>query len=235
MPEFDFIKGFLETSFVDWEGQLVSVIFTGGCNFRCPYCQNEPLVLHPEKLPVYPLEKILAFWAAKKDWIDGVCLTGGEPTIHPDLEKLLKIFRAKNLKIKLDTNGSQPEILEKLIEEKLIDYLALDLKGPLDERYKKITGAAVDVKKIKKSLGIIKASGLAYEIRTTFVPGLVGEEELKDMLQDLKASAKFVVQNFRPKEALEVTFRKIKPYSAEELKQFAEIVRPLVRELTIRA
>lgn len=232
--DFPFIKGFLETSFIDWEGHLTSVIFTGGCNFACPYCQNAALVKNFEKIPGISFEKISDFLKPKKDWIDGICVTGGEPTLNPGLAELLKTLKDWGFKIKLDSNASKPKALENLMKDSLVDYLALDFKAPLDERYSRASGVKVDLEKIKKSLALAKNSGLPYELRTTCVPGLMAEPELKKMLPELKDCPKFVIQNFKPKEALDENYRKIKPFSPAQLEKLAEIVRPVVKKVVVR-
>ena len=125
------IKGFIPTSFLDWPGTICSVIFLGGCGFRCPACHNRNLVLEPRSLPDYPVEEILRSLDARGNWIDGITVTGGEPTIHKSLPNLLRIFRHRKLKIKLDTNGSNPEMLEALIDLRLVDAVSMDIKAPL--------------------------------------------------------------------------------------------------------
>ena len=125
------IKGFIKTSFLDWPGQVCSVVFLGGCGFRCRACHNPQLVLDPASLPDFPLEEIFQYLEQRAGWIDGVTVTGGEPTSDRHLPDLLKAFRLRRLKIKLDTNGSRPDVLEKLIANDLVDAVFMDVKAPL--------------------------------------------------------------------------------------------------------
>ena len=126
------IKGFLETSFVDWPGQVAAVVFLPRCNFRCPYCHNHGLVLHPEGLQSWSLEGILDHLDGYRDWVDGVCVSGGEPTIHPGLPDLLGALRDSGWATKIDTNGARPDVVAGLLDAGLLDALALDLKAPLE-------------------------------------------------------------------------------------------------------
>ena len=152
------IKGFIPTSFLDWPGNLCSVIFLGGCGFRCPACHNPKLVLEPGSLPDYPLREILRNLDARGNWIDGITVTGGEPTIHESLPNLLKFFRQRKLKIKLDTNGSNPSMLEALINRGLIDAVSMDIKAPLtSEEYSRAAGVRVNLAAIERKPGRLEA------------------------------------------------------------------------------
>src|SRR4030067_3759239 len=122
------IKGFLETSLSDWPGRLCSVLFLPHCNFRCPYCHNHSLVFHPDQYSSVLLKDIFARLHSFKGWIDGVCVTGGEPTLHPDLPLLIQEIKHNGFLVKLDTNGSNPEMLEKLIEKGEVDFISMDVK-----------------------------------------------------------------------------------------------------------
>lgn len=145
------IKGFIETSFIDWKGHLSSVIFTGGCNFRCPYCHNSDLVLRPNELEDIPLDYIIKRLKKFKKWVNHIVITGGEPTIHKGLLELIEEIKSLGFNIKLDTNGSNPEMLKELAKRDLLNYIAMDIKGPLD-RYSRWCGIEVDVEKIKKKV-----------------------------------------------------------------------------------
>ncbi|MFH1783821.1 MAG: anaerobic ribonucleoside-triphosphate reductase activating protein [bacterium] len=229
------IKGFLETSMINWEGMIVSVLYTSHCNFRCPYCQNPSLVLEPEQLETVPVAKIASFLIKKKGWVEGICLTGGEPCMFADLPDFLKKIRATGAKIKLDTNGAFPEMLEKLIDEKLVDYIAMDVKAPLDEeKYSKAAGGKVDIARIKKSIDIIRNSGLEYEFRTTVVPTIVDEDDIMEIAKYLKGSKKYALQNFSTKEVLEASFKKIKPYKREVLEDIVKKISPFFEKCMVR-
>lgn len=165
-----FIKD-AKISLIDYPGHIACTIFTGGCNLRCGYCYNEDLVLRPQEIPSFP--NIFDFLEKRRQIIDGVCLTGGEPLIHSDIELFLKKIKKMGLRIKIDTNGTYPDRLQNLL--KIIDYVAMDIKAPL-EKYKSITRTDVDIGRIKKSISLIKNSHVQHEFRTTAAPGLKEED-----------------------------------------------------------
>lgn len=201
------IKGFIPTSFLDWPGNLCSVVFLGGCGFRCPACHNPKLVLEPRSVPDFPLVEILRHLDARGNWIDGVTITGGEPTIHESLPNLLKIFRQRELKIKLDTNGSSPSMLEALISQGLIDAVSMDIKAPLTpEEYSRAAGVPVDLALIKRSLDILRHSKLEVIFRTTAIPGLVEEPQLERIGRALGNVKRYIVQAFRNVDTLRPDF-----------------------------
>lgn len=186
------IGGFEKQSLIDWQGKVAAVIFTKGCNFRCGYCHNPALVL-PElfhEAPDYDEDKILHFLEERKAWLDGVVITGGEPTLHHDLTSYIKKIKSLNLPVKLDTNGTNPEMLQSLIQEGLIDCVAMDIKTiPMKESYQKITGIPMEhmMEKIHQSISIIRKSSIEYEFRTTIIPGQHSETNigrLKEMFMD---------------------------------------------------
>jgi pyruvate formate lyase activating enzyme len=173
------LKGFLDVSFVDWPGKVAAVVFLPGCNFRCPYCHNRDLVLAPEALACVPVEGVLARLEELGGWVDGVCVTGGEPTLHPGLPALLALFRRRGLAVKLDTNGSRPETLAGLLAAGLVDAVALDLKAPLEAiPYRRNAGPGADPAAVGRSLELLAASGLGVEVRTTVHPALLSRPEV---------------------------------------------------------
>ncbi len=214
------IKGFLETSFLDWPGKLCSVIFFPRCNFRCPYCHNHPLVFHPEQFTAIPLEVIFARLRSLRDWIDGVCLTGGEPTLHAGLPLLIREVKRKRFLVKLDTNGSNPQMLEDLIEREAVDFISMDVKAPLDPfRYSRSTGISINLKPILESIEILKKGNVAYQFRMTVVPGLHQEEDMKTLGNQLRVGRRFVLQNFNPENPMDPSLRSIVPYEPNALKK----------------
>lgn len=216
------IRGFLETSFLDWDGKVASVIFLPGCNFRCPFCNNGLLVTEPAGLKKYLIEDIEVFLRERKDFIDGVVLSGGEPTLHPWLKELIVRLKELGLKIKLDTNGSHPEILSELItpNSELINYVAMDLKAPLTGKYDLACGVKVDLAKIRQSINLLLGGKVDYEFRTTVVPTIHDEEDIEEMAKEIKGAKKFVLQQFVPEISLDPAFRQIKAYSREEMLRF---------------
>jgi pyruvate formate lyase activating enzyme len=209
------IKGFLETSLIDWDGKLVSVIFLPGCNFRCPMCHNHQLVQEPDTIPKVEWGAVEAVLSRHAGWIDGVTVTGGEPTIHPELPSLLRWIKQLGLKAKLDTNGALPDVLRHLIDGGLVDYIAMDIKAALDERYSKAAGAKVDLKAIRASIELIMGSGVDYEFRTTVVPLYMRKADIKGIGAEIKGARKWALQQYQPKNAGADAVRRIWPYADE--------------------
>ena len=228
------IKGWQKTSLIDFSPYTASVIFTGGCNFRCPFCHNPELVLHFNAIEDIDEKEVLGYLELKKNWIDGVCITGGEPTIYPDLPEFISKIRKIGTRVKLDTNGSNPDMLKELIKKKLIDYIAMDIKSDLDN-YSKIAGVNVDITNIKQSINLIRNSGIDHEFRTTVIPGLVGKKEVFKIGKLLKGSKKYVIQNFRgTKPVIGKELQGLKSYSKEELGDMKEIVKDYFDDVEIR-
>ncbi len=222
------IKGFLETSFLDWSGKLCSVIFLPRCNFRCPYCHNHPLVFHPERYAVIPLEVILPRLHSLRNWIDGVCLTGGEPTLHADLPLLIREVKRRRFLVKLDTNGSNPQMLEDLIEEGAVDFVSMDVKAPLDPfRYSRSTGIHINLKPILESIEILKRGNVEYQFRMTVVPGLHQEEDMKTLADQLRVGQRFILQNFNPENPLDPSLKSIVPYDPKALRKIEREVQEM--------
>jgi pyruvate formate lyase activating enzyme len=234
------IKGFMETSFLDWPGQVCSVLFLPYCNLRCPYCHNHQLILKPDALETFSLESVLQRLTPLRDWIEGFCITGGEPTIHRSLPSLLENIRESGFKTKLDTNGTQPEILEHLISEHLLDHVAMDLKAPLnDAAYEHCAGVFVPAEIITKSIEVLARSGMSSTFRCTVTPTLLGEEDVCLLAENLRdilsrhfagpgASPGLILQNFNPADPLEAELRAVKPFPPEILARMqAEVDRIL--------
>jgi pyruvate formate lyase activating enzyme len=212
------LKGLQKMSLIDYPAKIVSTIFLDGCNFRCPYCQNPDLIKNPDKLPNIKEEELLKFLESRKKWIDGVCITGGEPTTHKDLPKLIKKIKNLNLLVKLDTNGSNPKMLEELIKRKLVDYVAMDIKAPL-EKYDKAAKVKINKKNIRKSVGLIIDSGIDYEMRSTILPELHSKEDIIKIAKWLKGAKRYFLQQFRAKVTLDPKFKKCKPFTQEEMEE----------------
>jgi pyruvate formate lyase activating enzyme len=232
------IKGFIKTSLIDWDGKVTSVIFLPKCNFRCPFCHNHELVLNPEKYNSVSLEEIDSFLLENRDFIDGVVITGGEPTVHVDLPELCKHFKKLGLMVKLDTNGSNPEMLKHLIDQNLVDYVAMDIKAPLSNATKYLNSIGLknaDLDNVKKSMEILKKSNVDYEFRTTVVPSLHTAKDIVEISKEIGSKSKLVLQNFNSQSTLDTRFNKIKPYEREELEKMAEAARRYVSEVKIRA
>ena len=228
------IKGFTRNTLLDWDGKIASIIFLPGCNFRCPYCHASVLVNDGQALPAVPFEDVQAYIEKNRGWIDGVVISGGEVTLHAGLPDLIKRLRAFGVAIKLFTNGSRPGVLRKLIAERQVDALSMDIKGPLDGRYSKAAGVPVDLDAIRESIGIVMAAGLPYEFRTTVCPPVLCHDDVVDTARVIQGAELFVLQQFRPVDCLDPEFEKIKPYREGELDGMAEAARKFVKKCVVQ-
>ncbi len=229
------IKGFNPHTFIDWEGKIASVIYLPGCNFKCPFCHSSALIREPESLTTVDYEYIKRFFREKRGWINGVVIGGGEPTLYEDLPALLADIKSEGLLTKLDTNGTNPAVLKRLIDEELLDYVAMDIKAPLDTRmYSNITASDADVAAIKQSIDLLMSSGIDYEFRTTVVPCFLQRKDILSIAQTIKGAERYVLQQFSPKDTMEESMGEVKPYSADEIKQFAQMASEFVKNCFAR-
>ncbi len=221
------IKGFIPLSMLDWEGRLVTTVFTGGCNFRCPFCHNASLVLESDTMPDLSADILKDMLTSKAGWVDGVCITGGEPTITSNLADIIRFIKRLDLGVKLDTNGTQPEILKDLVEEGLLNAVAMDIKTSF-KKYPEATRQVDLSGKVKESIGILVAaetSGkLELEFRTTVVPTFVEQQDVLEIAKYLKeAGAKrYYLQQFNPKSVMEANAADIKPFSNKFIVELAQ-------------
>jgi len=227
------IRGYIPSSLLDYPEKIVSVVWLSGCNFRCPYCFNVEIVNNSNKLRKIEAEEIFNHLESRKKWLDGICITGGEPTLHKGLFDFISKIKQMGFLVKLDTNGTDPEVIKKLIEAKLIDYIAMDIKAPLKE-YKKTVKRDVGLEKIQDSIDLIRNSGIEYEFRTTVVPKFFDEKVALAIGNWLKGSKKYCLQQFRPEKTLDKNLQKEKPYTHEKLKEFAEILKPFFDSVEVR-
>ncbi len=226
------IRGLEKFSSRDFPGHISSTVFLGGCTFRCPFCHNADLVLRPESFPVLPMDLFMSYLDSRKGWLEGVCVTGGEPLLSDDLEDLVRIVRERGLLVKIDTNGSLPGRLEKLVAEGLVDWIAMDIKAPL-ERYSEVAGVAVRVEDIARSAEIVRGSGLKYMFRTTVVPGLLGREDIRKIGVWLEGAEVYQLQQFVPHDTIDPAWLNVKPYPREEFVMLQEIARPFFKEVRV--
>ncbi len=212
------IKGFQKVSLIDYPGKVAAVVFTADCNFRCPYCYNRDLVLGSNSLETIPEEEIFEYLSKRKSLVDGVVITGGEPTLQKDLLEFIDKIKRLDFLVKLDTNGSSPTIIQFMVIENLVDYIALDVKAPLNLRYAESAGLEnFDVSSVLRSMKELAISDIDYELRTTVVPGLHSGEDLLDLARQLSRvapKARWFLQNFQPKNCLDPEFEKIEPYDS---------------------
>jgi len=198
------VAGWHGTTLVDFPSRVASILFFAGCNLRCPYCHNSGLVL-PERIDPESAENfevILERLKARQGFISGVVLTGGEPLMQPELPEAIRAIRELGLAVKLDTNGSRPGVLSPLLAAGLVDMVAMDIKGPLEqELYDRCCGVPVDLARIAESIKVIRASGIAHQFRMTVVPGLHGVAEVERWVAGLAGSA-LKLQNYNPRSVL---------------------------------
>ena len=190
------IGGFHPVSFNDYPGRVAAVIFTQGCNFRCPYCHN-PGLLDPTAPAPYQPEDIFAHLTTRREKLGGVVISGGEPTLQEDIIPFCRRLRELGLAIKIDSNGSRPEVLAQLLAAKVVDYLAMDIKAPLAD-YGKVAGAVIDTATIVRSLTLIAESGIAHHFRTTFAQPLLTAAGLKEVARLVPTGSRHLVQPCRP-------------------------------------
>lgn len=213
------IGGLQKLSLIDYPGKICAIVFTQGCNFRCPYCHNPELVDPRRYGPVFPEAQVISFLEKRKGKLEALSITGGEPTLQPDLEKFIKTVKELGFLVKLDTNGSRPDVIERLASSRLVDFWAMDVKGPL-HKYGAIAGVPVDVEKIKRSISLIIASGVEHEFRTTVVRSMLDREDLLEIAQLVKGADSFALQGFVPVKTLDEDFLMETTYGADEFLLF---------------
>jgi len=230
------IRGLQKTSLLDFPGGICATLFVGGCNLRCRYCHNKDLVLNHTALPYYPPHEIITFLQKRSSLLDGVCISGGEPTLR-GVETMLPFLTAvKNvgLKVKLDTNGTRPAVVGKLIQAGVLDYIAVDIKGPW-EKYPLITGVDIDPGTVKETVALLKGCASRQEFRTTVVPGLLTAADLLWIAKEIEGCPKYVLQQYRPPAApIDPAFSAGQPFSHEKIRQVAETCRQYVHVLELR-
>ena len=217
------ICGYQKTTLLDYPGHVAATIFTGGCNFCCPFCHNSDLVVNPTMSPCISQEEIFAFLKKRKNVLSGICITGGEPTLQTNLSEFIKKVRSLGYKIKLDTNGYRPDVISSLLEDNLLDYIAMDIKAELSN-YAKVSGIPnLDTSKIKESISIIENSGIDYEFRTTVVKELHSQEDFLEISEMLSSSSPYFIQSF--KDSGNILTPGLSSCDTETLNQYLAIVK----------
>ena len=237
------IGGLQKITLIDYPGKIATTVFLANCNFRCPWCYSGELVL-PEKIKKQPkiLKKdFFSFLKTRTGLLEGVVVCGGEPTVNKDLPEFVQEIKKLGYSVKLDTNGSNPKMLKNLIDKKLIDYIAMDVKAP-KEKYEKVIGRKVNVRDIEKSVSILLAlpgqfeeKEAGYEFRTTMVPGLVEKKDVLKIARWLSGAEKYYLQNFRPEKNIDSKFEKVKPYSDEYILDTVKAVSPFFTVCQMRS
>jgi pyruvate formate lyase activating enzyme len=227
------IGGLQKFSLIDYPGKTCAIIFTQGCNFRCRYCHNPELVLSDQFVQPIPVKKIMQFLTSRQGQLDAVTITGGEPTLHSDLITFISQIKKIGFLVKLDTNGTNSGILQQLIEQKLVDYLAMDIKAPL-EKYEKIVDKTVSVKEIRASINLIINSDIEHEFRTTIVKSLTSLEDLLKIGQTIQGAQSYYLQRFIPSKLIDDKLMTEESYSLEELEKIAQIIKKYVKNCKVR-
>lgn len=226
------INGLNKTTLLDYPGHVAAVLFTGGCNFKCPFCHNRDLVLEPDSQPLILEEEVFHFLKKRKGIITGVCITGGEPTLQPDLKEFLAKVKEIGLKVKLDTNGYRPEIVKEIISEGLVDYVAMDIKSCRTEYGTAAGRVDMDVSKIEESVFCLLEGKVEYEFRTTVVKELHTEETMKEIGKWIYGCRAYYLQSYEENE--NVICRGFHAYTKEELENLKGMVESYVKHVEIR-
>ena len=229
------IKGIQKTTLIDYPNKIAATIFTANCNVRCPFCHNKDLIKNHEKFTSISEDEIIDFLKERSKYIEGVVITGGEPTLYLDLPDFLeRIKKETKLAIKLDTNGASPGLIKQLIDRKLVDYIAMDIKTSLN-KYCLAAGVNVDLEKIKESAEILMKGEVDYEFRTTVVPDFFTEEDALAIAKWLKGAKLFVLQQFLPSEnCLDPDFSKKEPYSLHKLEAFRDLMKSSFAKIELK-
>jgi len=230
------IKGFQQTTLIDWEGKIASILFLGSCNFRCGFCHSKDLVTQPDQLTSVGFDNITTFLKSKKGWIEGVVITGGEPTIHGEkLINLLNAIKDLGVLVKLDTNGTNAELLKQIVDNKLVDYVAFDIKAPLrEDAYYLVTETDTDIEEIITSKDLLIDSDIDHEFRTTVVPSIFQKAHIEEIAESLLGAKKYCIQQFVPRNTLNSTFSELKPYPEEELDDMAKLASEHISNVIVR-
>jgi pyruvate formate lyase activating enzyme len=226
------ILGFQKTTLLDYPGHVATTVFTGGCNFRCPFCHNGDLVLHPQELPAFTTEEVFAHLKKRQGILDGVCITGGEPTLQPDLIDFIREVRALGYDVKLDTNGYRPDVLKLLCEQGLIDYVAMDIKHTRG-KYNTICNVTdFQLTHIIDSVEFLKSDVVPYEFRTTLIKELHAPEDMTDLGEWLSGAKAYFLQAYKDSDS--VIQNGFHAHDRDTLLQFVELLKPYVPAVQLR-
>ena len=226
------VNGFLKTTLLDYPGHIASTVFLGKCNFRCPFCHNSMLVLEPQNAEQIDFETVLSHLNKRKNILEGVCITGGEPTLNPKLTDLIRAIKDVGLLVKLDTNGYRPDILEKLFDDNLIDHIAMDIKSSRNNYHIACGLNNIDIGIISKSINLIKEKSPSYEFRNTLVKGIHTDDDLLDIADWIGNVNLYFLQNYTDSE--NVMKRIFSAFSDEEMHHFKELIIDKVPNTKIR-
>lgn len=228
------IKGLQKITLLDFPGKVACTVFTAGCNFRCPFCHNASLVTHTETAKTIPEEEIFAYLSHRRGILDGVGITGGEPLLQKDIAEFCRKIHDLGLLVKLDTNGSFPECLRDLIDQGLIDYVAMDIKN-CKEAYAETCGLrdmSAELPKIEESIRLLMQSGIPYEFRTTVVRELHSKERIAQLAKEIAGAERFFLQTFT--DSGDLIGEGLSAYSAEEMEELLALTKPYIPSAELR-
>lgn len=227
-----YICGLNKTTLLDYPEHLAATIFTRGCDFRCPFCQNSSLVL-PERYPnTIPPEEILAFLKKRASILEGICITGGEPTLQKDLPEFIASIKALGLKVKLDTNGNHPDVLNYLLEENLLDYVAMDIKNSLQKYPVTVGIPSFSTEKIEQSVALLRSASIPYEFRTTIVKELHTHEDMYHLGKWLEGAPVLFLQSFE--DSGEILQEGLSAHSKDTLLEYQTILESYIKKVLLR-
>lgn len=226
------IYGLNKLTLLDYPEHLAATIFAGGCNLRCPFCQNASLVIRPNTQMEIPTDEIMSYLKKRTGILEGVCITGGEPTLYKDLPEFIKSIKEMGFKVKLDTNGTNPGMLKALTENMLIDYVAMDIKN-CRSKYAITTGIPdLEISLIEESVSFLLNSNLDYEFRTTIVKEYHNKEDILSIAQWIKGAKAYFLQGF--KDSGDLIMPGLHPHSKETMQEFLSLIKPYVRHAALR-
>ena len=228
------IAGFIKTTLLDWDGMVACTVYLAGCNCRCPSCHNASIVANADDAEALDENIIIQYIKDNTDFIDGVVVSGGEPLMNADLPEFLKKLKDTGVKVKIDTNGMYPEMLDSIIGMKLADSVAMDVKASLNERYSAAAGIDVDIGVLKKSIRLILDSGIDHEFRTTAVPVYVKPDDIRNICSNIKGAKRYRIHQFRNKVTMDAALSVVDPYPESKLTEMAEIAKEYVKDVKIR-
>ncbi len=226
------IGGIQGISLIDYPGKVSAALFTIGCNMRCGYCHNPELVLPERFAQAIDLDEIFDFLHSRRGKLDGVVISGGEPTVQPDLEEFIAKIKSLGFLVKLDTQGTAPATIDSLIKKELIDFIAMDIKGPL-HKYAQIAARPVDISAIQQSINIILSSGIDHEFRTTIVREQLSPQDIDDIGQLIHGGKRFALQKFKAGYTINPQFSRRHTYTDEEFEEFKKVLEKYVDECVV--
>ncbi len=226
------IYGLQKLSLLDYPGKTACTVFTGGCNFRCPYCHNASLVVGLDEIEPVDYDEFFAFLNKRRNILDGVCITGGEPLLQPDIEEFIREIKKLGYCVKLDTNGTFPDKLKRLVDENLVDYVAMDIKNS-PEKYSLTAGVSeLDFSKISNSVEFLLSNSVDYEFRTTVVKELHSKEDFVSIGEWIKGAKRYFIQSFI--DSGDILAGSFSAYNKSELEEIEGLMQNFVKETQVR-